>query len=752
MTAGLSRLLASVLAGAVVIGVAWNWPLGREEQPVVDGWELGEKVLINLGRGESYTRVVKVGSRPVTGALLYSRPGLKPNGEMKMRVWQDGREISEGQRVSYSYRRDSTRLLVDLDDFTVPDRTELVFEVTRVSGNPLPLQVSRTGEVLTMALVNPVPLDEGTRQGVLVGVAVMLAVALISCLKRSQWLAAGLLLIVTVPLALAGFSWTTGELGISDWDYFFSLHHYYRQIILEYGEFPFWNPFTCGGTAGLADPEFSVLSPLYPLELFLGVSTGLRLAILVSVAVGGLGVLLLGKRLELSVLAALLAAVGWSYSSATLLKLVEGHVYILAAMWIPWVLWSWLAAWRQRKPYNTLLCGIFLALMFYQGGIYLLFYLGPALVVLGLLVRDIKRGLMVTIGAGAWALGLAAVKLAPVSWWLWQFQDQVYAVSTYTLPFWYEVLLARHLHGEQVLPGQGGGWHEYGAYVGPLIVAISLLAVTTIKRRRLTRVMVVAVAGLILLSSAGPYLKPLLDALPYLPRSYTSRVMVLAVLPLVLLGGIGLDVLNSWSNKRFVQGLRAIIVGLIAVSLISLAYPLSEQAFVLPTVFSQPLLAPKPIAFTNETYPVRHEGQDYDRTYVAAKRGYGALTYCSALGPPIAVKPWHEEGSEYVSLARGSGEIRLLKWQPNRVVARVDIAEAGMVVLNTNYAQGWRVNGEPARNVQGRVGAKVAPGQRDIIFTYRTPGLVFGLLVTVITIVIAVIMVIARPRKKPGAR
>jgi hypothetical protein len=784
MTTGLGRFLILFAGAALAIGVVWLLPLGVEEEPVSLPEDLGEKTTITLQAGDSVRRTIRVSGRPIKGVVVFSPAPGRVDGTLAVQLSVGGRLVAESRELRQVWRKDSSHLVVPLRPFSVPDRAEIELEIVRTGGDSLLLKAAQESGVLTMSLLHPAPLDFGTRQGVLVGVVFLLGAALVDMLPQRRWLAAGLLLTLTVWLGLAGFLFPTGALGISDWDYFFTVHEAYRRILFDHHSFPFWNPYACGGTAGLADPEFSVLSPLYSLEALFGVSLGLRLAAVVATTVGALGMLALGRRLRFSVQAALLAGVVLALSTTVLLKLVEGHVGMFAAMWVPWIFWAWhraygqekskaqnqkpksspndkthktkyskhrhrwriwnlrfelVRSWRHRKNAANrwpLICGIFLALTFYQGGIHILLYLAPALAILGLLVSDRGRGLGVTWQAGLWALGLSAVKLFPVLLWARQFPDKAYAVSTFTLPWLHEVFLGRHLHGARVIPGQGGGWHEYGAYLGPLVLALALLACQRWRHHRV-KLLVAGVIGTLVLSSLGPALKPLLDVVPYLPRSYTSRVVLLTVFGLALLAGIGLEVVRAWVRRSRLGVLPVLLVGVVAINLASLAYPLMEQAFVLPAVAEPLALAPAPLAFTRETHKVGSGGVEYDRAYEAARRGYGTLSYCSVLGPSPAVVPVGEPNSKYVQLQEGSGEVRLVYWSANRVSVQVAADSDAVVVLNTNYADGWRARGGEVMSASGRVAARVPAGQHRVDFQYYPPGLPAGLLVSAVTLLIA---------------
>ena len=584
----------------------------------------------------------------------------------------------------------------------------------------------------------------GMQQGVIAGFAFFLGVLLIWLLPKYKWFSAGVLITLITPLALLGFWYSTGTLGISDWDYYFSLHTTHRQALLTHGELPHWNPYTCGGTAGLADPEFRFFTPTFLTQLLFGIPAGFRLSIFLATAVGGLGMLMLSKRIGLGVFGALTAALIMSFSSVNLLEIVEGHPNIFSAMWIPWIFWAWLQAFRNDRAGIAIVNNLwifataaFLAVTFFQGGIYLLMYTALSFLVLPWLTPKPVSAIRVTLFAGILALGLAAVKLIPVALWLQQFQDKAYASSTFVLPYLHKILFGRYLHGAgEILPNQGSGWHEYGAYIGIFAALAAGIGLIGRMRQRLTIALLIAFVLTVLIASAGPYLKPLFDEASFLPRSNISRLILFSVISLSLLAGMGVDVLTK--NGKLLQFVGILLIGSIAVDLMSLSYALSEQAFVLPRNARSVPTAPYPIAYSAFEYKIRHNGTDYTRAYESILAGYGSLSYCSVLSPEPAVRTIHDEEDNNLFSIKAHGEtvgtFTIESWSPNRVVANITTTEPADVILNTNFAKGWTVNSEPAKEIGGRVGTKVPVGTTRVVFEYMTPGFMVGATISVLTV------------------
>ena len=639
----------------------------------------------------------------------------------------------------------------------------------------------------------------GMKQGGLAALVFLFGLLLIWLLPRYKWLAAAALLILITPLTIGGYWFSENELGISDWDFYFSLHTTHRNTLLNYGQLPHWNPYICGGTAGIADPEFRFFTPTFLLQLIFGIPAGFRLAIFLTTATGAVGMLMLGKRLGLSVYGALLAAIGVAFGSVNLLEITEGHPNVFAAMYIPWIFWAWLAAYRLRSTKSearnpkrvlnfghfnfkfvsdfifsasgfwSLVCGAFLTLTFFQGGIYLLMYTIIAFFGLLFLVKRPWAAFWTTATAGLWALGLAAIKLIPVLLWLSQFQDEAYAGSTYILPYLDTILLERILHGpREIIPNQLSGWHEYGAYIGPVVLILAAVGFVRYRTRRVVQALLVAAVAATLLASSGPVLKPLFDVVPVIPRSNISRFMLFAVIPLSLLAGFGVDSLKAVLQNKLQHKSRRlrvtsyqpsprlwpagellviIVLFLAALDLFSLAYPLSEQAFILPRHLPHPSPAPSPIAYTAHTYEYEYsptsEMQKYGipsvhtRAYEATLVGYGTLSYCSVLTPPIAVRTIHDEGgNELIAFENTKnlpGSFTVQDWSPNRVHVTVTVPVESTVFLNANYAKGWYTNGQPAQERGNRIGTTVPAGTHDLVFEYRTRGFVPGILISALS-------------------
>jgi len=132
--------------------------------------------------------------------------------------------------------------------------------------------------------------------------------------------------------------------GIQDWD--FQLHHHAvpRLTILDHGQIPLWNPYNWSGLPMLGHPESRVLAPTFLLTLLFGEVVGIKLEIVLHLALGILGTHLLLRQLGASRLGATTGGVLFMLNSAYPLHLTVGHVWALSFAYLPWAFLFYLKA------------------------------------------------------------------------------------------------------------------------------------------------------------------------------------------------------------------------------------------------------------------------------------------------------------------------------------------------------------------------------------------------------------------------
>ncbi len=248
-----------------------------------------------------------------------------------------------------------------------------------------------------------------------------------------------------------------------------------RVSVARYREFPFWNPYQCGGNPLWDNPQSFAGAPLLWLTFVLGTTRTLEIWILVHVALGFVCMWVFARHeLRLGRLSTFVAAGAWAFSGFHQHHGSGGHLTFAPFVFFPLALLLWRRAERDARCAVGL--GLLVALMFYEGAVYPLPHLA---VLLGAetFTRALPVRRMPAIAAAAGIVGVvsftvAACRLLPVLDQLRQHRrvmaPDVDALQWTTLK---DMFLAR-AHGRNV-PGQQYVWTEYGTYLGPIILLLA---------------------------------------------------------------------------------------------------------------------------------------------------------------------------------------------------------------------------------------------------------------------------------------
>lgn len=746
-----------ILAAAAAIAGIWYLPLSHVAEPMVG---FNDPITnIPLSTEHAITQTFTGSNQTISGFILYSSlPTITPSAITVTVRKNDGTVIGQGRGTSSRYKdghhaitvsttwvRPLAQEKISLDIRSQkPGITLIATHDPAYTLGTLITSSNTTANNLSFGIIYPQQLPASTQQAAIIGMCIGLAVALMALLTnhkkntRGAWVIATIILAAASLLVSLPIMWPQGSRGIGDWDYRFSLNHIYRQTILQHHQFPLWNPYMCGGAAALGDPEFSVFTPAFAAILAFNVLTGYKIALVGCLFITGLGALAVGKKLNLSAFASTVAALIFAYNGSLILKLVEGHVTIIFAyMWLPWVLWSYLSAYRSRiwsQQFLTYVtaCGIFLTFMVLHGGMYILSYLFPLLLLLPLIVRQHRQAATITALAGILSLGLSAFQLVPTVAWLREFPDQGYVNSTATFNNLIDVFLRRFPHGSYILPEQLAGWHEYGAYIGYFAIMLTLVGLSTIRRSRIVLIMAILLPITLLLGSSGPILAPFLDQIPFIPRSNISRFSLITAAVAALLSGYGIQTLQK---KSYSLVLIALVSGALCVDIFSFDYQQLEKTFSLPPVALPVPNAPYPIAHTRNTFTTRHFGQDFERSYAYTKAGYGTFTFCTVIGPAPRVTIYEEDPAKPFAYEKNNSfPVQVEQWTPNGFKLAYTAKHTSVITVNSNYAPGWQSQGATIRNRDGQLEIEAPSGSHVITVSYHPPGLRLGIIVTLLTI------------------
>jgi hypothetical protein len=551
----------------------------------------------------------------------------------------------------------------------------------------------------------------------------------------------------------------TSTFGSHDWDQVETHRFLVAKTILGFHQFPFWNPYACGGHPawGGFESDPIVVSPWLPAYLLAPFPLALRIEVVGSTLLGAAGAWLLASRFTRSrALCALVAAL-FVLNSRWTMQITVGHVWHTAYAWMPWVLYFYdraagaaplLPAPRRR---DGILAAICLAMLVYTGGIYPLPHTAIALAGYACLLAVTTRSL-VPIGrmvkCGLLGVGLAAPRLLPIIEVLRRFPRLTDSTETMDLGGFLEMLTSSQ-QDPWSMPVRVSqwGWHEWGMYVGwGALVAVALGAL--LARGPRERPMLLVGAGLLVLAFGRfhPYAPwPLLHLLPVFSSQHVpSRWMLPALLVLACAAAsTGERLLRRTGRARAVLEVGALLVA---------GWLVHDVCHVTRTSLTHTFGRPAP-AIANpmgEFRTLQHvppelnydPGEWAPSTLSAVMANIGSLD-CNTfpgfnnytrgqngrspgLGARVVGDPAYH-GEAYV--AEGEGTARVVSFSPNAVDVQVDGARAGdSVVLNQNWDPGWTVNGSASVPWDDTVSGTLTSDSELVHFRYRPKTLWLGVL------------------------
>ena len=548
-----------------------------------------------------------------------------------------------------------------------------------------------------------------------------------------RWLPYALFAAVTAVLAVPILN-HIANWGIRDWDLFTTLHATAVRSITEYGQFPFWNPYIGGGNILFAHPEVPVLNPLFGLMLLFGPLTGLKVQLLVVYFIGLIGGHKLARHMGMSAYGALVTPVVFMLSAYLSLHFAAGHAPFHYFSAFPWLVLFYKKS--LDRPIHVLSAGGVVAFVILGSGaaVPLLFSL-TFLFMISLFdigERHTLKPPLFAAAAGVCGVLFAAVKFFPMFDYLarnpWIPEHTVETTPLSILPTMFlgfnQSVFADHLRGHM------WGWHEYGVFVGPAAMLLAVVALAKTFRVARPYLVLIVISLILVAGSFAPPWSPwdLLHRLPgFESIRVPSRFSLLALFAFAVLAGKGTDVVLSWFSSRKNVVFSALFAAVLG----------AQLAVCLPILGR---------TFTREPEaPVFHDDfqqavGDPNSMYVAflSNRGTIHSAWLSAYHPlgrgilDLNDRPseWYSDGDAVQVLGRD--------FTPNRITYRVRTAAGGTLVISQGYDTGWRrTDGGMIRPFEDLVTLVVSPQDRQVEIYYFPDYFVLGLVVSIVSILLA---------------
>lgn len=552
-----------------------------------------------------------------------------------------------------------------------------------------------------------------------------------------------------------------------DWDYFSALHEVSSLTIFEYRQFPLWNPYVGGGISLIGNPQSGFPSPIFLVTGLFGVFAGLKIAIWLHTALGLWGMWLLAGHFGLKGPARLAPAVIFIFSSAWALHLTEGHMVWLPVAFLPLFFLTFLKGLRDKRW--LVLAGVVESLMFYEGATYVFAY-SVLFVALYALCYSLEcrrwQPLFANLGVNILAAALSAPKLLPMLELLGSNPRPVSAGSPLA---WDDILAA-------LVERSSGGW-ETGNYLGFTVVILFLLSFSLF-RQQLSLILTSIFMLMLSMGDFAPY-SPwnILHKLPLFGSFHVpTRVFVVFNFSVALLVGIFLGQ-SAKSSDRRVNFILWVVVLFIGSDLFLLSHSVFGEAAKTANIsvrrdnfkaieIKRALYRVAPAETTGLGRSVASVHQPFSQIRVPDLARFVHGAYSDQYLPivqnqgvvdayePInfghnarAVTDKDYQGEYYLS---GAGELKLLRWSPNKLSFHVTLPESGRLLINQNFSSGWHASRGSVANVNGLLGVDLPAGEHDVTVHYLPYSFLLGLAVAATTILGAWVFVRKSRPSEPG--
>lgn len=550
--------------------------------------------------------------------------------------------------------------------------------------------------------------------------------------------------------------------GRYDWRYFESMAEVARRSVVWYGQVPLWNPYSCGGEVGLANPQSLDAAPTFLFTLLFGTAWGFKLAVALYYLLALAGMYQLGRWLGLRRESALLSAVAFGLSGYLAIHLGAGHINFASVALFPYLVYcfdrsltrvEWILPTGALAAWVALFGGTFTPAL--AGELLLLWATGAAWLPGGgarPVLKRLGRAYGLLLMAALVALILGAYRMLPALEFIIDHPRPTFRrTPDMTVIFW---LLSDLFSWREFgpLPGRKYWSHEYTARLPAVIAPLLLLAVPAALTPRWRRPVLMLgglgfLATLLCLGNFSP-LAPwsILQKLPVLrDLRVPSRHLILVVFFAALLAGIGAQLVIEQMG-RWRSWAAAALGGLllVAAAVDGVAYTRAQFA----GVFTVPL-TPPPTAV-----PFFHAEGHWSMMRELIFQGHGVMR-CDEEAPLQRAQALEIGDVAQVRLLDpAAGQIVAHEFSPNRRTITFELQKPTHLLLNSNWNEHFHLirPGAGARivSLDGRLAVELSglpPGRHTAEVVYSPRSFTLGLLLSLVAWPLAIWLFVRRRRQ-----
>ncbi|MFZ2025840.1 MAG: hypothetical protein WAV30_00955 [Microgenomates group bacterium] len=500
-----------------------------------------------------------------------------------------------------------------------------------------------------------------------------------------------------------------GGFGIQDWDQNFAWNEFTRVSIMEYGQFPQWNPYRCGGLPHFGNPEIGVISLQTLLVLLLGTVSGIKASIILYVGIGFFGFYIYAKQ-RLGTMASILAALLYAFSGITSSFLSTGMVVFIVFAFVPYVI---LFYEKGMTSWKSLFLSALLFALSYYNGYHISLLLGIYIACYSLIMAFASKSFqpiirLVLFGIVSTLFILPRLILAV---------ELIQANSTKPIDHsGYSVFQLvnslinpfQDLYRDRGVPRYSWMADESSFYIGILAFALFIFSLFRKKWEKKARITLASLLFLLLFAfgyrSVIP-LYPLMRELPVLDSfRVAQRFRFVLIIPLSLMIGYGFQQALEKTPLKIRNMIAVCAIVIIGVDLLYFAHsnyftktliydvtvppPQKEFSQVRVAHYKSTLAA----GSIPQEYAEKHAFSMWSFEYPTQLENKGVINCSDTLMSVRRAAGKDKEGyiGEWHLQNRG-GELKVVRWTPQEIELEVRLTKvlSDIVVVNQNYYPGW---------------------------------------------------------------
>lgn len=511
--------------------------------------------------------------------------------------------------------------------------------------------------------------------------------------------------------------------GFGDWQVFQHQWGATHTSVLRHGEFPFWNPWLCGGTLNWGDPQAQGFGPIFWLTVLpFGPVVGLKVFLVLHAAVGFAGMFIAARRLlGVGTAAGIAAAILWTGSGFFAWHVSGGHSAFLPFYFAPWLLITWRRAATDAR--YAVATAMIMALTIWEGGVYPFPYF-CLLLAFDSICEFVRPGAPLERRATRAGILRASAITIPLMSLLgaWRLIPILVTMRRYPRPTTETVALdledvfamLTSKEYDYAFPGHDYVWAEFGTFIGMTAFAVAMLGLVVAWQRGQRRIVVGAVFFCAMMmgwvSPVHPW--PLLHHLPIFGSlRVPSRFAVITTLYLGFAAAMGVEWLeHALTRTRLSRKLRHAALGALLLGMAAHEYWGNAEL-----IDRWRHLPPPPIVHDATYYiaPPHFSGGSaaYPARGISGRDCYTGMEYTAAPGL------W----SGRVPQARvENGRLIALERTTNTITLEVEARAGARVFVNQTWAVGWTSDvGNAVRGSMGLVEIEaIPPGRSTIVLRF----------------------------------